>query len=84
LLARLGGNETLIILTWKLLTWKLLTWKRNDLDRVLKSAVQSIGESDGEFRSQKIDIQLKIARRVKPVNHHRAASAVGRTHQIKR
>lgn len=37
LLASLGGNKSLIILTWK-----RLTWKRNDLHRVGKSAVERV------------------------------------------
>ena len=48
------GNESLII----------LSWAGNDLYCVLESAVEGIGESDWENRSQKIDIQLQVTLRV--------------------
>lgn len=41
---------------------------RNDWDAVLQGAVQSIGESDGEFRGEKIDIQLQVPLRVEATN----------------
>ncbi len=66
-LPSLGGNKSLII----------LTRKRNDLYGVLKTAVQGIGESRGESRGQKIDINLKMPRGIKPVEHYGAAAAVG-------
>jgi hypothetical protein len=66
-LTSLGGDESLII----------LTRKRNDLHGVLKTAVQGVGESDGESRGQKIDINLKMPRGIKPVKPHNAAAAVG-------
>jgi hypothetical protein len=51
-LPSLGGNKSLII----------LTRKRNDLNGVLKTAVQGVRESDGESGGQKIDINLKMPR----------------------
>jgi len=67
LLARLGSDKSLII-------W---TWKRDHLDRVRQSAVECVGQGDRESGREKIDIDLKIALRAKPMNHHHAAAAVG-------
>ena len=46
ILSRLGSDKSLII----------LARERNDLHCVRQSAVERVGESDGESRRQKIDI----------------------------
>ena len=59
LLASLRCDKSLIVFT--------RVW--NDLDTVLKSTIQGIGQNGGEARGQKIDIKLQVALRIQAVNH---------------
>jgi hypothetical protein len=54
------------------------------LNTVLKSTIQSVGESNGEARNQKIDIKLQVPLGIQTVNHQGSAVAIGGAHEIER
>jgi hypothetical protein len=62
----------------------ILTRMRNNLNTVLKSTIQSVGEGNGEARNQKVDIKLQVPLRIQTVNHQGSAVAIGGAHQIER
>lgn len=56
----------------------------NDLHVVLERAVEGVGESDGESRCQKIDVELKIALGIKAMHGQSAAPSIRRADEIER